>query len=475
MLTLRAKASTLCWYLMTTRKNTFLGYIKTHKLNVTSYVFVALLAIMSAAILFVLQHTTDTSAVSFNKAMTQDGYTLIAPTKSKTIYLVNNKGKTVHSWQTSHYPGLQTELLPNGQLLRTYDNGNEEAFDMGGRGGGLQLINWDGSVAWDYTYDDDTHVLHHDAEMMPNGHILTTAWVKIPADEALAAGVSPDTIDEKSNTVWDGTVLEIDPATNEIVWQWDAFDHLVQNYDAAKPNYGEPADYPRRIDANYYPYATKPDWLHINAVDYNAETDQVMISAREFNELWIVDHSTTTAQAASSVGGTYGHGGDLLYRYGSPESYGAGDDNNRVFYLQHDTQWIQDKALPGYGNVLLFSNGDKNKGHAFSEVFELKLPQNDDCNYQMTDRGAFAPAKIVWRYAPGGTNKFYSQFMGSAQRLPNGNTLVADAMAGRAIEVNKEGDIVWSFTNHFTDEEASDNQLFRAYKYSPSYSGLTEL
>ena len=72
------------------------------------------------------------------------------------------------------------------------------------------------------------------------------------------------------------------------------------------------------------------DWMHANAVDYNEDLDQIMISAREFNEVWIIDHSTSTAEAASHSGGMYGKGGDLLYRWGNPEAYGRGDSTDRV-------------------------------------------------------------------------------------------------------------------------------------------------
>jgi hypothetical protein len=37
--------------------------------------------------------------------------------------------------------------------------------------------------------------------------------------------------------------------------------------------------------------------------------------------LWVIDHQTTTAQAASHTGGRYNKGGDLLYRWGNPQTY----------------------------------------------------------------------------------------------------------------------------------------------------------
>lgn len=416
-----------------------------------------------------------------NYDSTQEGYTLVAPTKSNDVYLVNNKGKVVHSWETDYYSGLEAKLLDDGRLLRSYTTSNA-SFDMGGQGGGIQIINWDGSVDWDYQLSTGQKLMHHDVMMMPNGNVLAIAWEKVSKDEALAAGVNPENIDDEFGNTWSDTIIEINPDTNRIVWQWRAFDHLVQNHDADKPNYGKPNKQPRKIDANYYQYVQKPDWLHVNSVSYNQASDQIMISPREFNELWVIDHSTTTEQAATSKGGKYGHGGDLLYRHGNPEAYGQGSVDDRQFFLQHDIQWLADD-LPGAGNVLLFNNGDANGNQEYSNVLELKLPQRDDGNYRIKNN-RFVPAELVWQYTPAGQNEFFSQFMGGAQRLPNGNTIVADAMAGRIIEVTTDGGIVWSYKNDFGDKvpsHADENKLeksttvFRAYKYAPNDPAVAEL
>jgi hypothetical protein len=444
--------------------------VKRPKLPLLLVLLVGLLILVTLGILGYRHLNAPKPVTVFDKALTQPGYTLVAPTKSHEVYLVDNDGRTVHTWKTDHNPGLETSLLPDGRLLRTYDVGNK-SFDKGGQGGGIQIINWDGSVAWDYRYSSDRTLLHHDALMMPDGHILTSAWVKISKADAVAAGVNPKNVDSKSSVTWSNDILEIDPATNKVVWQWNAFDHLVQDYDASKPNYGAISQNPRRIDANYYTYAAKPDWLHVNAVAYDAATDQIMISAREFNELWVIDHSTTTAQAASSTGGQSDHGGDLLYRYGNPEAYGHGTPQDRVLYLQHDIHWIG-SGLPGAGDVLLFNNGQAKTPQPYSTVLELALPVQKDGSYPLDPTsGAFASAKLVWQYQPTTEpDKFFSKFMGSAQRLPNGNTLVADAMHGRAFEVKPDGTIVWDYTN-----PRQALTIFRAYKYAPDNPAVASL
>src|SRR5262249_36877966 len=98
-----------------------------------------------------------------------------------------------------------------------------------------------------------------------------------------------------------------------------------------------------------------PDWTHVNAVSYNPRFDQIMISVRETNEVWIIDHSTTTAEAAAHRGGKYGMGGDILYRWGNPRAYRAASVADQKLFAQHDAHWIP-AGLPGEGNLLVFNN-----------------------------------------------------------------------------------------------------------------------
>ena len=71
------------------------------------------------------------------------------------------------------------------------------------------------------------------------------------------------------------------------------------------------ADHPERVDINFY-RNTRADWLHMNAIDYNPQLDQIILSVKNFSEVWIIDHSTTTLEAAGSSGGNSGMGGDIL-------------------------------------------------------------------------------------------------------------------------------------------------------------------
>ncbi|MFM7725487.1 MAG: aryl-sulfate sulfotransferase, partial [Flavobacteriales bacterium] len=272
----------------------------------------------------------------------EDGYVLFTPNSSDTTYLIDKCGRRVHHWVSSYAPGLSVYLLPDGSLLRT-GRLNNPAFASGGTGGIIERFSWGGQLLWSYSVSSATECQHHDIYPMPNGNVLVLAWdLKTPA-EATAKGRNPAAL---GSSLWSEKVLELQPvgATGaNIVWEWAAWDHLIQSFDATKPSYGVASQHPELIDLNYtYGGAARPDWMHCNGLDYNETLDQIMISNHNFCELWIIDHSTTLNEAASHAGGRYGKGGDLLYRWGNPQTYGRGTAANKRLFSQHNTHWVRD-------------------------------------------------------------------------------------------------------------------------------------
>ena len=60
------------------------------------------------------------------------------------------------------------------------------------------------------------------------------------------------------------------------------------------------------------------------------------------------------------------------------------------------------------------------------------------------------------------------RLLGSARRLPNGHTLICEAMRGRIFQVTPNGEIVWEYVNpHFGkvalgEREITTNFIYRA-------------
>jgi len=262
------------------------------------------------------------------------------------------------------------------------------------------------------------------------------------------------------------------------------WDHLIQNYDSTRATYGTPAAHPELIDPNAsYPQKIAAFWNHMNSIEYNADLDQIMLSVRGNSEFWIIDHSTTTAQAAGHTGGRYGKGGDLLYRWGNPLTYGAGKNTNEMLYQQHDAQWIA-AGSPGAGNVLIFDNGENRPGGTYSQVDELVLPVDASGNYPLTAGSAYGPSQFFWTYSA--NKQYYVPDMGGVQRQPNGNTLICYATLGLLEEVTSAGEVVWQYANPVVQAgpltqgqvpaldptNENMNAVFKVQRYAPDFPGL---
>jgi hypothetical protein len=178
------------------------------------------------------------------------GYTLIAPLRSKHTFLLDAGGEVVHRWTSDGPPGQSVYLLPDGHLLRC-ERVPSDVFSGGGQGGRVREYDWDGNLVWEYTCADEGRLHHHDVEPLPNGNVLVIAWERKTREEALAAGRYPDLL--PAGELWPDMVLEIEPVRPEggtIVWEWHAWDHLVQDRDPELPHHGAIAEHAQRIDVN---------------------------------------------------------------------------------------------------------------------------------------------------------------------------------------------------------------------------------
>jgi len=389
---------------------------------------------------------------------------LFSPFASTSVFLMSLDGQKLHEWTTPYAPGYSVYLLPSGRLLRANSLPERPLSALqGSNGGSVEMLDWNSTVLWRYDYATTSGQQHHDVFWMPsNSHVLMVAWEVHSGAEAMAAGRDPSTLPANGD-LWVDKVVEVDPATNQIVWEWRVWDHLLPPGEAA-------SDHPGLIDPNYVtPGTDLTDWTHANAVFYNADLDQVMLSVRNFSEFWILDHSTTTAEAAGHSGGRLGHGGDLVYRWGNPRAYGLAAPQQ--LFGQHNAQWIA-SGLPGAGHVLVFNNGDAN-ARPYSTVVELALPTNPDGSYVYDPETGYGPSAPVWEYVASPPQSVFAPIISGAQRLASGNTLVTVGTEGRFFEVTPAGQMVWSYT--VTDTAGGTGYLvFRALRYEPGYSGLTD-
>lgn len=359
-----------------------------------------------------------------------EAYTLFAPLGSKTTYLINADGEQVHSWESQYLPGPTSYLLSTGNLLRSTQRAHP-VLNVGGSGGGLELLDWEGNQLWEIPLITEKSIQHHDIEVMPNGNIMAMLWDIKSREEAIAAGMDPAIV--PADGVWSERIIEININTSEIVWQWDSWNHVVQNFDAEKPNYGDVSD-SSKINLNYYRFdrELKGDWLHFNSLAYNSALDQIMVVPHLYSELWVIDHGTTTEEAE-------GLAGDLLYRWGNPSAYGVGSRDNAQLQGGHNAHWIQPDNPES--KVLIFNNGTAETG---SSVLELALPVDASTGKYLKDDPAFGPQAPAWSFSAT-PNEFYSPILSTSQRLPNGNTLILNGRSGVIFEVTGNKKVVWKY------------------------------
>lgn len=313
------------------------------------------------------------------------GLTLISPITDKNTYLIDDFGDIKHQWQNDTSPGLSVYLLPSGNLLRT-GNDNNGHFDAGGKGGFITEQDWDGNLLWEFTYSDEEKALHHDIELLPNGNILALTW-------------------EDRGDIWSEVIIEIEKTGSSggnIVWRWDVFDHLSE----------------LGLDPDT---ATMEDWIHLNSVDYNQASNQILVSSRSHNQLWIINKDDGSVAKMSSV-----------------EMTG-----------QHDAKWIDDTDASS--TITVYDNGS---------VFSRSLELNPNMG------------KILFRYGNNGDNYFFSERVSGTQRLSNGNTLICSGNEGRIVEVDAEGNKVREYFNTYggTTPMGTVTGMFRAEKYPTGYT-----
>jgi hypothetical protein len=258
-------------------------------------------------------------------------------------------------------------------------------------------IDWDGHVVWQVMQPDN----HHDARLLPNGHVLMLCVEEVPPDVAAKVqGGLPGT--EHEGLMCGDKVVEV-TREGETVWEWHAWQHLDLQTDRITPQ-----DW-------------REEWTHANTVDELPDGD-VLVSFRNISTVVIIERAT----------------GNIRWRLG-PE----------VLAQQH-----YPNLLPN-GHILVFDNGTHRANHpaTFSRVLEIDPTTKE----------------IVWSYQGRPLFNFFSPYESSAQRLPNGNTLVCLGVFGTLLEVTPEGEVVWEYISPYfggSDLLGENNWVFRAFRYS---------
>jgi hypothetical protein len=427
--------------------------------------------------------------ISYNANKAYDGYNLIFPHNQANVYLLDNCGEIVHTWEGDPQtrPGNVAYLLDDGRLVRTHRPVSiaSDRIWAGGGGATVEIVDWDNNIEWSYTLNDSLERLHHDIAVINKNDrmtILMIAWEIRDLDEVIAAG--RDTSVLSAGELWPDFLREIDPETDEIVWEWYAWDHLVQDFDSTKNNFGVIADNPGKLDINLdLNGAGNADWMHSNAVDYDPINDNIILSVPYFSEAYIIDHTTTTEQAATSFGGRSNKGGDFMFRWGNPANYDQGTAEDQTLFFQHDVAFIDDFVDffdPNFGKISVFNNM---AGPDFSTANIVRADLDMySWEYPIVD-GAYLPeAPELTITHPVDPTEIYSTGLSSFQYLRNGNYLITAGRTGYSVEITPDNEIVWEYITPLrggtpvmqgdTTLTINNNLTFRMFRYPVDYSAF---
>jgi hypothetical protein len=434
------------------------------------------------------------TGVFFTAGAFSDGYILVGAYAGKTTMIYDNKLNVVTTWDhsklTDSLNGYSCYIMPNGHLLRsgqapTVKKGSTQIsppVNAAPQQGTIDEIDAQGNVVWSYQLCDSTYMLHHDFKLLPNGNILAVTFVRYTRAQMIAAGVDSTITDNgtKAKVMLGEKIVEIKPdhenGGGSIVWEWTVFDHVAPKAQALNN--------PRLISGSIVPALYYGQWMHLNGLDYDSIRDLIVFTSRVFSELYVIDHSTTTAEAKSHSGGKHGKGGDILYRWGHTSNYL--ENGTQAIRVLHCPTVIP-KGYPGEGNIMFFHNNVNGTSGA-SEVVEIAPPFNNDGKFIEPTATGFGPESPTWKYAP--ESNFRSDVMSSTFRLPNGNTLIHEAYPGtnlsgstgsRIREVTKDQEIVDSASLSNGAAPTTPGMFTMSFNpakiiyYPPSYIGIKNL
>jgi len=389
------------------------------------------------------------------------GYTILTTKGNQTI-LIDMNGRVVKHWKNLCDEDHPAKLLPGGYAMGATGKrgrilGHEESND-------LSVVDWDGNIVWTYKKAG----VHHDFQREGNPVGYYVPGMDPYVDKGKTLILSHKVVKNKkisNKKLYDDVIIEVDH-NGKILFEWLASDHIKEmGFDrmARTVMYRYP---------NYTMTRTRGvvggDWIHVNSAswlgpnkwydkgDERFHPDNIIYDGRQTNTTGIIDRKN----------------GKIVWHLGPEfESTRALRKMGPTIGLHH--AHLISKGLPGAGNILIFDNGGyggfgapnpsapfgvNNVKRDYSRILEIN-PLN---------------LKIVWEY---NTNKagnrdkpkFYSDYVGSAQRLPNGNTLITEGAFGRIFEVTPKYETVWEYISPYYNKKENFNLVYRAYRVPYDY------
>ncbi len=397
-----------------------------------------------------------TGTTIYKPAETWNGFTVLSILDTPAVIVIDMNGHVVKRWDDFNVSaGGPARLLPGGVVIATAgaNPGHQEAVQLVQRDfAGKELWRFDhleqiknpqGESMWSAR-------LHHDwqREDFPAGYYSPAAT---PGSKGSNTLLLSHTVTQQPNVadieLEDDHLVEIS-SDGKVQWKWKVSDHIdeMQFDAAARASIKAP---PAAGGARSY------DWFHMNSAGYVGPNqwfdagdkrfapNNVIISSRQASVVAIVDRSS----------------GKIVWQLGP--DYSISKEQRAIGQIigQHHAHLIP-KGLPGAGNVLIFDNGGSSGYGAPNAIAPAGVGIYARATSRIMEINPVTLA-VVWSYS---APNFFSTNISSAQRLPNGNTLVTEGAPGRVFEVTAKKEIVWEYMNAPGESARKSNSVYRAYR-----------
>ncbi|MBW2370670.1 MAG: aryl-sulfate sulfotransferase [Deltaproteobacteria bacterium] len=410
-----------------------------------------------------------------------NGYTVFGTeVESEGTVLIDMNGNVVKQWkdicQAEHPP----KLIKGGLLAGTMRPSPEKKGRIWGdeHSTDFVIVDWEGKVVRRVPKAG----MHHDYQLQGNPVGYHAPGMPVDSWKGKVLILSHKIVENTAITdkpLYDDYIVEVDN-DGKIVWEWLASDHF------------EEMNFPPEMKKTIRKYPTFSmtrtpgvkggDWVHMNSASYLGPNkwyeedpikytvfnpENVIISNKQTNTSCIIEK--TTGKIVWQIGPLYYR--DIVWEFGGKKYKRAYKKLGQIIG-QHHTHMIP-KGLPGEGNIMIYDNG----GYAGYG------PRNPGAHLGWSDaRRDYSRVieidpvslKIKWEHSGkvmGMRNKyqFYSDYVSSAQRLPNGNTLITNGAVGQVQEVTPAHEIVWEYISPYYNQRGKFNLVYRAYRVPYDY------
>jgi hypothetical protein len=350
----------------------------------------------------------------YNENLSYPGVNLFISRYDRGAYLIDMEGKIVHTW-------LPEEKLSEKWVISKIDDEGNLIVLVNFLG--LVKMDWDSNIIWISNTSENPYLnlkskypvfieeimngFHHDFDLAENGDIYVIA-----GQERIINHSSREIPILDNNII----ILDSEGVPKRKISIFDHFGKLIPqkwlDEIALKLNQGEELHHLKEVDV-----------FHSNTIEEVtrdiavAKKGDILFCVRNLDLIGIIDINT----------------GELIWSWGP----GVLD-------------WPHHPTILENGNLLVFDNGPTRN---YSRILEIDPTTGD----------------IIWKYEANPKESFFAKIRGSAQRMPNGNTLITDSNNGHVFEVTKEGEIVWEFWNPDFDKKGRRKVIYRMMRLEQSF------